>query len=192
MNKNFWMKCCHWQSMPTGTLSIPQSRSHLSLTIMAICLEYTCQLQNPCTIWLLRAAFSRCQVFLNSDITDSKKPGKRSGNPTIRQPILHQYRNQVIWLCSVGRTSKSGDQKGSWMQNSMVYSKSWRRCHQQHLGWNDPHNGEYIMPFMYPWLSPSASPAIEFEICQTCIHWFQMNLNWDRMSKDMDTRQDMR
>jgi len=44
------------------------------LEIMAISLKHTGQLQNPRTILLPRAAFSRWQVFVNSVNTDSKMP----------------------------------------------------------------------------------------------------------------------
>jgi hypothetical protein len=58
INKIIGRRCCQWQSMPTITLSIPQSRWHHSLQIIAITLEQSGQLQNLHEILLLRTTFS--------------------------------------------------------------------------------------------------------------------------------------
>jgi len=125
-------KCCQWQSMPTTTLSILQSRWRHSLPIMAITLEQTGQLHNSQGIPLLRTTFSGWQVFIKSVVRDSKKRAKPWGNTMIRKPILLQYTNQAIWVCSMEVTSKPGGQPEGWTLNSMALSKSQRLCHLQH------------------------------------------------------------
>jgi len=192
MNRIIGKRRCQWQCMPRTTRSIARTRWHYSLPTMVITRELIGQLPSPCGVLLLWPTFNGWQVFISSIVKDWKHPVKQWESTMIRKPNLLQYTSKAIWLCYMGKTWKPGHQHEGWMPNSMVHLMSWRLCHPQHFGSNYPDDGKYGLPLGYLELSSSASLAIRFEIHRIWMPCLQMNIIRDMMSKDVNTRQDMR